>query len=84
MDIEASKHCKLDYLTVYDGHEANRSSILFGPFCGEEETTNEWSVSEMYTTSSNTALVQFRTDEDVNHKGFQLEYRQESKWSIYL
>lgn len=67
-DVEPSNNCEKDVLFIFDGSEEDENRILL-KHCGNSLPN----VTKIFSTS-NTMLVVFKTDTDLEFKGFKANY----------
>ncbi|KAI0232930.1 hypothetical protein LSAT2_016795 [Lamellibrachia satsuma] len=75
LDVESTKRCMLDALSVHDGNSTD-DPVILGPACGQL-SAQQMAASKPIMSSGNQVLVTFRTDDTVAGSGFQLSYEQE-------
>ena len=69
LDLEQSKNCAFDSLSIYDGTMADEKS-LHGKYCGN--ISHPFSV----TSNWNEVLVVFQSDNSIEKSGFQLKWQE--------
>lgn len=64
-DLEPQQECAYDFVTIYDGDSSSGQTL--GRFCGSKEP-------HPLVSSTNKALMIFKTDASVQRKGFKARY----------
>ena len=70
--LEHDPRCTSDYLEIIDGNTLHEQRL--GKFCGEE-------IPALIESSSNTVLITFRSDKDIQGTGFKLYYSFRGKFT---
>ena len=66
MDIEESPNCVKDQVTILNGKDED--AISFGSYCGNK-------LPAIIHSSTETIIIKFTSDNAINNKGFDLQYR---------
>lgn len=73
LQLEHDPRCATDYLEIIDGNNFQEQRL--GKFCGEE-------IPALIESRSNTVMITFRSDTDIQGNGFKLHYSFRGKFIL--